>query len=531
MSFQRLHAPAEDGDWLAHPDPGVWSGLLNRNRELIDSSDAVIGGRPWTEWRSLVRGEIEGTTEKESFRDQSALVVSGHQPELFHPGVWIKNFAAIGFARSVGARALHVVTDNDLLKRTTIAVPGGTVESPLVAHLPFDQWTGEEPFEDRPVRSLEVFASLADRAAPFLANLRFETALPEFWRRAVECNGCLATRLSEPRVQFQKEWGADGEETMLSRFCRPEKRGYFLLAADILLRAEEYRHIYNEELIAYRRRRKLRSSHHPAPELETTADGVEVPYWAWKSSGRRYRPYVLRTNGRLRLSAGGETIFEAPNNTVEAMADSLAALAEWKIRPRALMTTTFIRLGLADLFIHGLGGAKYDEWNDAVIRRFWNIVPPAYAMITATLRLPIAEWSAEEATLRRDLERRRRDLYWNPERFIDDVLLERTPICDWVEEKSELCENIPTSKREKRARSKRFRELNERLREFVATAMLQINDEIDQANDEECARKLMGSREFFFGVHSAQSLRSFLLPWLDWSQPPRASRSRQASSL
>ena len=31
------------------------------------------------------------------------LVVTGHQPELFHPGVWIKNFAAAGIAGATPA--------------------------------------------------------------------------------------------------------------------------------------------------------------------------------------------------------------------------------------------------------------------------------------------------------------------------------------------------------------------------------------------------------------------------------------------
>jgi hypothetical protein len=123
-----------------------------------------------------------------------------------------------------------------------VAVPGGTVDSPLVAHLPFDEWNGEEPFEDRPVRDGRVFSSFAQRAAPYLANLPFDSLLPEYWQVAVEAEGaCLATRFSRPRVGFQTQWGGVANETMLSGFCRSDKRGFFLLAADVLLRAGEYR--------------------------------------------------------------------------------------------------------------------------------------------------------------------------------------------------------------------------------------------------------------------------------------------------
>ena len=60
-----------------------------------------------------------------------------------------------------------------------------------------------------------------------------------------------------------------------------------------------------------------------------------------------------------------------------------------EIRPRALITTMYARLFLSDLFIHGIGGAKYDELTDAIIRRFFGIEPPAYMTVTGTVRLPI----------------------------------------------------------------------------------------------------------------------------------------------
>ena len=526
MTFHRLTAPAEDGDWLAHPDPGAWRDLLYRNVENFNSSNANVGGRKWADWRSLVRSEIEDFDQGTAA--DGPLVVSGHQPELFHPGVWIKNFAAMGFARSVDGRALHIVTDNDLLKRTTVAVPGGTLESPLVAQLPFDQWTGEEPFEDRRVQDESVFESFADRAAPYLQNLPFDTLLPTYWRYAKECGSpLLKTRFSQPRNRLEFEWGVGGDETTLSRFCQPSKRGFFLLAADVMLRAAEYREVYNDELHAYRRKQKIRSTHHPAPDLETVGEGVEVPFWAWKPGGQRQRPIVELNGGRFRLSTAGETILDIAlpsTGDVDALAESLANLSEWKIRFRALMTTTFLRLGLADLFIHGLGGAKYDEWNDAVMRRFWSIEPPAYAMITATLRLPLGDWNIDSAAAIRGLERRRRDLHWNPERYIDDALLERAPICDWVEEKVRLQQSEPATKKERRARARRFREVNESLREFVSASIRETTEAIARAESDAAARSLMGSREFFFGFHPTNSLRSLLLPWLDWSQPPQSRR-------
>ena len=55
------------------------------------------------------------------------LIVTGHQPELFHPGVWIKNFAAASIAAASGGVGLNLIVDNDVPKSSSIAVP--TAES------------------------------------------------------------------------------------------------------------------------------------------------------------------------------------------------------------------------------------------------------------------------------------------------------------------------------------------------------------------------------------------------------------------
>src|SRR6202042_1418051 len=51
------------------------------------------------------------------------LVVTGHQPELFHPGVWVKAFAASGIATAHQGVALNLIVDNDIPKSTSIQGP------------------------------------------------------------------------------------------------------------------------------------------------------------------------------------------------------------------------------------------------------------------------------------------------------------------------------------------------------------------------------------------------------------------------
>ena len=85
---------------------------------------------------------------------------------------------------------------------------------------------------------------------------------------------------------------------------------------------------------------------------------------------------------RLPLERGGTTRPSTP-------------LADWqrqgvKIRSRALITTLWARLALGDLFLHGIGGAKYDQVTDLLIGDFFGLAPPRHHGLSATLHLPVA---------------------------------------------------------------------------------------------------------------------------------------------
>jgi hypothetical protein len=88
-----------------------------------------------------------------------------------------------------------------------------------------------------------------------------------------------------------------------------------------------------------------------------------------------------------------------------------------KIRSRALMTTMYCRLLVCDLFIHGIGGAKYDQLTDLIAARFFGLELPEYVAISATLRLPTGASSASPKDLR-ETRQMLRDLRYHPEKHI-----------------------------------------------------------------------------------------------------------------
>jgi hypothetical protein len=45
---------------------------------------------------------------------------------------------------------------------------------------------------------------------------------------------------------------------------------------------------------------------------------------------------------------------------------------------------------IADNFIHGIGGGRYDQVSDTIIRDYFKLEPPAFAVTTGTLYFPEA---------------------------------------------------------------------------------------------------------------------------------------------
>ena len=141
------------------------------------------------------------------------------------------------------------------------------------------------------------------------------------------------------------------------------------------------------------------------PDLALEDGWLEAPFWIWDAGNpHRRRLFVRQRGDEIVLSdrAGFERALSlSPEGDASRAAEQLAELAARgvRLRTRALITTLFARLFLGDLFLHGIGGAKYDQVTDAIIERFFGLKPPQYMTLTATLRLPIkrAEVTTDDA--------------------------------------------------------------------------------------------------------------------------------------
>src|SRR4051794_9549741 len=111
MKPHRLRAPAADGALLADPPLQQAGARLAAHAARVAQGDHDFQGRRADRLRAMARHQVleqacaylgryglDVPTLPSSTADRP-LVVTGHQSELFHPGVWIKNFATAALAR------------------------------------------------------------------------------------------------------------------------------------------------------------------------------------------------------------------------------------------------------------------------------------------------------------------------------------------------------------------------------------------------------------------------------------------------
>ena len=378
-------APADDGAVLIWPEPARLLRDAEENSRRLRGADEVrIQGVPLPELRRQMRAWV-GHRD-----DRQPLVAMGHQAELYHPGVWAKNPLIDAVAARLGGSAYHLAIDTDEPKHLQLKWPGGA--EPLLDERADAAWAGllPAPTPGHLGRIAESLRRAADGwefrplAFEFLSTMR---------RLSPESEN-LPQALVAALHELDWTMGLRHHAMLFSPVCRSEP--YLTFVCHVLARAEQFAADYNASLDEYRTANRIRTPGRPMPNLKTSADLVEVPFWLDAfSDGSRTRATVGRRGGdgwALSSPLGDEFLFQPPPDGRASASDLAKWLAHHNLRlaPRALTMTMVARLLLADQFVHGIGGARYDQVTDALIRRHFGLEPPGFAVTTATLYFPAA---------------------------------------------------------------------------------------------------------------------------------------------
>jgi hypothetical protein len=513
--YRQFRVPQESGKALIDPPLD----RVRANLQVLDA-EASFGGLEFCgQPISLVRREARREAVEIALRytrryrdvltpprqpEVTPILLSGHQPELFHSGVWFKNYLLSQMAKESGAVGINFLVDNDLCRNTAIRVPTRAKDGSILASsVAFDAPRDSIPWEHRRLNDAECWRQFPTVVRDTLLPELDSPLVTELWKYAcesVERNGRIGYAIAEARHRLEADLGLETLEVPLSELV--STRAFARFSVQLLSELPRLQTVYNSQRVLYRTLHHIRSQAHPVPALEQQQGWLEAPWWVYRPEApKRQRLWVKLIDDSLMLSdrAGWQAVIEGRLECDRAASQWLDILSDGVcLRPRALLTTMYMRLIIGDAFIHGIGGGKYDQLTDAIIQEFLGVHPPEVFIASATLRLPTGVEDSSDVS-----SQQLREKLWQLKHHPESAVANGPPSGDTDEiatlsnRKRELLANIP----ERGAKWEWHHELtsvNRRLTELTAAQAAAAQQQLELATIAERHRRILESREYSF---------------------------------
>ncbi len=281
------------------------------------------------------------------------VVMSGHQPIVFHNGILAKLIALDEAAKRTNAQAVWIVPDQDAINPGTVRVPIGTGESLRVQAIELladdaiadGVAVGSAPAAPIQMPTLEEASALEPLAQWLDQYAGMESLAAQFAYATIE-HACERLGIEVPTIVFA------------SQLLQTDAMGHSVdaMRAD----AHDWAVAYNTAVAQY-------------PEagvrpLAIEGQRIELPLWGCRT-------------GEARVAIDTENI------------DSFD---QEELMPRGLLMSALARALLGELFIHGTGGWIYDKISEQWFSDVLGIGLAPMAMVTATQRLDLG-FGADDA--------------------------------------------------------------------------------------------------------------------------------------
>ncbi len=514
LTHRRLRAPGQHGEALDVPTGDAVRTLFTSNLSLrsnyqsrLSDFSAIARSNVYDAAVNYTRLYLPEVDPWLATVSTDRVVMAGHQPNLFHPGVWYKNFRLDALAKRFAALPINLVVDNDLMTSPLIRYPqrigprtakkGAAIDSTVIlSTLPMDAADAQVPQESRPIIDDARFSNFGDQAATATVG---DPIIKSLWpevlaARRIFGDDSLGRVVAAGRHRLEWAWGLRTLEVPISAVAGTGAFGTF--ASQILFDIKNFREVHNGVLLKYRKTHGIRSSSHPVPELTQVGQWTETPFWIWTRQDRQRRPLFVQSQAD-RFLISDLIGFEASvgiGHFPQWWSDEVTT-NRIRIRPRALTTTMFHRLLVSDLFIHGIGGAKYDQVTDQIILDFFGVRPPGYLTSTATFHLPSDVTQVTPRAIAAKLQSQR-SLRFHPE-----VHLPQSPEGDALKRQKFLAiDQLQSGVSKKRAHEK-IAAVNQQMAAMLADQISAARGEIADLKTRLRVSQILHSREYSFVLH------------------------------
>ena len=483
-----IHVP-EGGKAICNPPPGDWKEAAGKNSALLKS---LKSARLREKWRKktleLAAAYMEslGLPVPEIQKD-AELVIAGHQPLFFHPGI-IYKYGLIACTELHGMTPIFISVDSDQCDGFPVRLPAYRQEDnkySRVIHM-MQPSARTDLFRDAvlDIDSLRAFGESAKKEISSLPGNPFKYG-HDFLKR--ELVNSLPEKMRDAMVvlrgRYQPKWAASVLELPLSILC--ETQEFYEFAFDLISKAGEVRELFNATLADYRKEHHIRSKANPFPNLAGTEDGSsETLLWVVDKSGRQPLFVKRERDGKISIRGNGKSITAASGGELMSLCRE-NSICLW---PRAVALSIMLRLFIADLFVHGIGGEHYDRITDRLIPELYGIKPPLFVTASYTAAAPGMD---DPEPLLDALKEKLRNIKYHPESYLD-----KTPEIEAaLAQKQKLVSAIKVPGAAKKSLSIQINEINEKLSDELTGKRAAVQKEIEKGEAELNRYQTVADRE------------------------------------
>ena len=514
LVYRKLRAPQQDGEQFLEPPISDFPRLWEQNRRLSSQSWSI----PHKSLRQMMLDarlellQLAGVPRSPITGGLPPVVMTGHQPELFHPGVWCKNFVVGELAKRVGAAAIHVVMDNDAAGDPAIKIPDFNGRSWHQKRVAYDVTVAAVPHEQRFPVDRRLFDTFGTRVAASIEPLVSNPLVREMWPTAVSTadqglpiGDCIVAA----RRQLEQRCGLNLAVVNMSALA--QTRAFASLSLQLIDMAATFRRLHNDVLRQYREVHRIRSPQQPIPDLRIDGDWIELPCWVWTADAPIRQPVFARSGKNYFEISDQATFAErfegTDEGTTKVLIEQWIALTDRgvKLRPRAILSTLFFRLLLSDWFVHGIGGGKYDQITDEIIQRLFGLTPPVFQIATSTRQLSRDHVHVDEAQLRTSAKLLR-DLKFHAEKHVPNSQTAR----QLVAEKRLWTTGDSAATHSAKQRHDELMRINAALQPLVETKRADVQARLDQDRNRLDSCRVLESREYSFCLFPEHELANIL---------------------
>jgi hypothetical protein len=536
MILKTYTIPKNDKEIFIAPAYDDISGLIDSNIEKFKSYKFDINGIPLPEFRKHARTEIlekageysewiwsicsrlkigrrrDSSDFHNSYTPDKLIIQTGYPPILAHPGILIKNSLVNTIAEKIRGIGINMVVDNDTCHDNWLNIPNINGLESSTEKIEFIPSLQGLAFEEAGHTDLTQLTTLKKDILRTLSNPDMKDTFTNFIDMGIKLFKeiqRLSDLFTSARCAYLQRFDISNLEIPVSLICETESfLNFFLhIARDI----RNFARIYNAKLAEYRKLKRISSKANPLPDLKEKGHVIELPFWIWKENEPRKQLFAtIVTDKQINLMYENIIVTSLDfcgNGNQSGNLQKLRNLISIgiKIRPKAIVNTMYSRMFFSDLFIHGVGGAKYDLITDEIIRTFFGVEPPGYAIITATLHLPYKPHNVSSEDVRK-LKHVIKDMNYNPERYASGKIMEDAEMKSMVNEKKRLITTEMHNSEEKHRTFSRLKQLNSLMKEKITPLIEGKEKEAEEVEKKLRYNSIVTNREYPFCIYPESML-------------------------